>query len=473
MPPRCCSLLQLHVAIDKLSENDVQAYRAKFEEWLTRDKIYCPSPTCSAFISERTILLAKDPPDMALQTLLKELLEAVTAFPYARFFKSPPPYAQTPSYTKVVTQHMDLGLMKTRLSTYMSVQEMTSDIQLIVSNATKFHKTTHRGKEHPIALTAHQLLQIYMIELSNIATKLVAEAGGAKPLDHFVCSACHIAICTTCKQVEHAGKPCDTTLHDSEIAMLAQYHYKRCPLCKHAVKKMYGCSHMQCLCGAHWCYYCVRPFSECYGACEENVDSEDEENDENSEEEHDLANFNQSEATGTADAMMTNGADDTLTAIQKPQTRLARNESAARQVNDKIVNLDRGGSEEWADAGLDFGDEPDDDDREQIWFCTHSFEKFIPDDDEYNHGNLTRMECNKCFCHVMPWKEEPPSPKLLTKKRTSMGCFKPVTKTSKPAMSDAPDTELFVSPLLAWECKWCNIVLCEVCRSKAKAEASQ
>lgn len=30
---------------------------------------------------------------------------------------------------------------------------------------------------------------------------------------------------------------------------------------------MYGCSHMQCTCGAHWCWWCLRSIDECQGDC--------------------------------------------------------------------------------------------------------------------------------------------------------------------------------------------------------------
>ncbi|KAF2226834.1 hypothetical protein BDZ85DRAFT_191777, partial [Elsinoe ampelina] len=58
------------------------------------------------------------------------------------------------------------------------------------------------------------------------------------------CPTCCIGICLECRQTAHAGKPCDTTVKDHEMAMMAQYGYKQCPVCRTAVKRMFGCSHM-------------------------------------------------------------------------------------------------------------------------------------------------------------------------------------------------------------------------------------
>jgi hypothetical protein len=37
---------------------------------------------------------------------------------------------------------------------------------------------------------------------------------------------------------------------------------------------MYGCSHVECHCGAHFCYGCLEPFTECDGQCEEAEEDE-------------------------------------------------------------------------------------------------------------------------------------------------------------------------------------------------------
>lgn len=44
---------------------------------------------------------------------------------------------------------------------------------------------------------------------------------------------------------------------------------------------------MQCLCGAHWCYYCQAPVNECDGYCRESGEYADDDDDEGyDDEEH-------------------------------------------------------------------------------------------------------------------------------------------------------------------------------------------
>ena len=53
MPPQCCSIFQLVLARPYLTEEETSLYKAKFEEWSTKDRLYCPRPTCSVFIPNR------------------------------------------------------------------------------------------------------------------------------------------------------------------------------------------------------------------------------------------------------------------------------------------------------------------------------------------------------------------------------------------------------------------------------------
>jgi hypothetical protein len=474
MPPRCCTYLQLHVAIDKLSEHDIKAYRAKFEEWLTKDKTYCPSPKCSAFIPERTIPALDELTVTSLHSTLSDLYAAVSQSHHARFFQGPPPYAQSPEYTKTVSRPMDLSVIKAKISSYTATNELTADLKLIVDNTIAYYAPRSKGKEHPVTQTARKLLEVYLTELSGATDRLAALAGKPRPRDHFTCPDCHIAICLRCKQIEHAGSPCDTTSQDEEMAMLEQFRYKRCPLCKHAVKKMYGCSHMQCVCGAHWCYYCQKSIHECDGSCEERDDSEEEDDDGDEDEDdtmHDSADLSQER---DIDVSMAEPHPDGSAPGPASQQVLLPSTQGSQSKSPRLVNLDGGGSRRWADSGIDFGDEPEDDGREQIWCCSHSFDKFKAAEDEYNHGDLSRMECNKCFERVKP--EEPaqpsvPLPDIATKKRTLMGYIKQVTKPKHQPAMKAPTLEATATVSTAWECRWCNIVLCETCRSNTVAKA--
>ncbi|KEQ73721.1 hypothetical protein M436DRAFT_17647, partial [Aureobasidium namibiae CBS 147.97] len=216
MPPRCCFIFSTMVALEFLTTAEADAYRLKFEEWVSTKKTYCPVPKCSRFIPDRAI--------------------------------------------------------KGRVSAKFATLPATAC---------------------------------------------------------FSCPECHIGICPSCKQVAHSGKPCDNTAQDHEIAMLETYGYNKCPRCGHGVKRMYGCRHMQCRCGAHWCWGCLRSFEECDGGCDyPGSESED-------------------------------GYD----------TGEARSGSSV----EPPVNLDAGGRVVWEAAGADFGGEPDEEIHDPIWSCSHIF----------------------------------------------------------------------------------------------------
>ena len=92
----------------------------------------------------------------------------------------------------------------------------------------------------------------------------------------------------------------------------------------------------------------------------------------------------------------------------------------------------------WAEADLDFGEEPEDHEQQQVWSCHHSFEVFKPTDDGYNHGDLNRMECNRCFEKVVP--------RRIGRKRARDGLGE------------------------ARECEACYLIVCTGCASKYEEE---
>jgi len=47
------------------------------------------------------------------------------------------------------------------------------------------------------------------------------------------------------------------------LELLKSWGYKRCPHCKAGVRKMYGCTHMKCLCGYHFCWHCLQSLQAC------------------------------------------------------------------------------------------------------------------------------------------------------------------------------------------------------------------
>lgn len=437
MPPRCCALLQIHVALDDLSPQEARDYREKFEEWISPTKNYCPAPTCSAFISERQIPHPPAVPPKSpspLPAFLEEILTAVGETSSARFFRGEMDITQLPGYSNVVERPIDLGKISANVPRYDSVKSLTLDMQLLVSNA-----VCYNGPGHPVSKAAEDLFKHYLEALS-VGTQRVLETPPAviETSPAFACPKCHIAICTSCKQIEHGDTPCDQTSADQELAMLESFGYKRCPRCKAGVKKMYGCSHMQCLCGAHWCYRCQRSIDECDGACS----GEDEEDD---EEEY----YSDEDPDGEVD--------------DEPPPRLAP-AAAGEGTADAPPNLDAGGGGRWADGLHDFGDEPEEAFHMQVWSCSHKFSHYrIVKEDALDRGDYLSMECNRCFTKVAP---RPPalSPRTMMS-RTSASS----KDSSYGKWMRAINTEGEQRSETAWECSRCRVVTCESCKRKYEA----
>ncbi|KAK5726848.1 hypothetical protein LTR15_002738 [Elasticomyces elasticus] len=474
MPPRCCNLLQIHTA--NLSEQDAINYRNKFEEWITVDKTYCPSPSCSAFIPERLLPTNDTPAPMpTLLSIATDILSAVAKDPSARFFHGDIPITELPGYSAVVTRPMDLEMIKARLPTYTSITDMTKDMQLMLHNTKQYN-----GSEHPIAKTADQLFGVYVSELSRIANDLVLLVTTKGGRDHFSCSRCHVAICAKCKQFEHHGSSCDTTALDHEVAMLEQFGYKRCPLCKHAVKKMYGCSHMQCVCGAHWCYYCQRSINECNGECGEGM-GEDYDDGEEEEDYSDEDDMNGIDDTAQAEPPDITSLPQHMTdmVLYKPIASLEGHttfETPAQQTAappsqrspPRPVNLDAGGTDRWAGAGMDFGEEPEEDGSNQIWSCSHEFAPFMLPDDAFNHGDVSKMECNKCFVHVTP-SQPVKAPRKIMKLKRKRTTIKASTASQQSPIKTETATVVTQSTDSAMECRYCRLVVCQACQGKLEA----
>ncbi|KAK4949522.1 hypothetical protein LTR10_012140 [Elasticomyces elasticus] len=467
----------IHTAAE-LSEQDAVNYRNKFEEWITVDKTYCPSPTCSAFIPERLLPTNDTPaPVPTLLSVATDILSAVAKDPSARFFHGDIPITQLPGYSAVVTRPMDLEMVKARLPTYKSITDMTKDMQLMLSNTKHYN-----GSEHPIAKTADQLFEVYVSELSGVANEIVLLISNTRSRDHFTCSRCHVAICVKCKQFEHAGQ-CDTTARDHEVAMLAQFGYKRCPLCRHAVKKMYGCPHMQCVCGAHWCYYCQRSINDCDGGCdggtEEDYDEEDATGSSDASDEDDMEGVDDITPVEPADA--TSPVQRTTDMVlYKPIANLEGHttfETPAHQTAAPLsqrspprpVNLDAGGTGRWAGADMNFGEEPGEEDAyDQVWSCSHEFAPFMLLDDAFNHGDVSKMECNKCFVHVTPTQPIKAPRKIIKLKRKRTTVKAPTTSQQLPTKTETA-TAITQSTDSAMECRYCRLVVCQACQGKLEA----
>ncbi|OBT73702.1 hypothetical protein VF21_06181 [Pseudogymnoascus sp. 05NY08] len=206
MPPRCCCTVPLSAVSHLLSKDQVDLYKAKFEEWRTPDRFYCPVPTCSTFIPPRLIKEAR-------QNQLKQAsLEYLTPQPE--------------------NENLNLG-----------------DEQ--IPSLSSFHEQYFSKKDVEVKCTA---------SVSPISTALSTTT----------CPKCTASICTRCRLLQHPNTPCPQTDLDPLLAaQLEKWKIKRCPKCRAGVRRMFGCAHIECRCGAHFCFACLEPIKKCDGQCED------------------------------------------------------------------------------------------------------------------------------------------------------------------------------------------------------------
>jgi hypothetical protein len=225
----------------------------------------------------------------------------------------------------------------------------------------------------------------------RIKSKQRVDSGIGTPKSaSFACPTCDADICADCRQQAHPGSMC--SIHefglDAETAELLKiWGYKKCPNCGHGVKRMYGCAHMECRCGAHFCWHCLENINECDGGCHNENDDDDDEYDSDGEPDDEVLD-QATEAVSQAEAK--EYADTT-----------------PPQPNPRPRNLDGGGHRYWENADLDFGDEPQGGSEELIWDCEHAFHTYTIPLATALTSHSTEMECVKCWSTIHPTIDTP------------------------------------------------------------------
>ncbi|KZP26862.1 hypothetical protein FIBSPDRAFT_781690 [Athelia psychrophila] len=81
------------------------------------------------------------------------------------------------------------------------------------------------------------------------------------------CPSCLSSVCSTCHEEGHEGMTCAEKKLNNDVEherlneeLAAQSGYKKCPQCAVWIEKIDGCNHMECKCGAHICWVCMRIF---------------------------------------------------------------------------------------------------------------------------------------------------------------------------------------------------------------------
>lgn len=163
-----------------------------------------------------------------------------------------------------------------------------------------------------------------------------------------------------------------------------------------------------------------------------------------------------------SDGAIESGAVQTMAAAA-PAAQITLPPSA---VEDRIVNLDAGGAQRWAETEYDFGDEPGDEPFSQVWSCQHSFKVYEAATDEVDHSELSRMECNRCL--------EPVSiaEMVAALKPSKRRKEESTSKDGRRADQQLESVRAGKSKQ-ALECSRCRLVVCPQCRDKYNAECAQ
>lgn len=214
------------------------------------------------------------------------------------------------------------------------------------------------------------------------------------------CPECENTTCVKCHIVVDAQAEHQCVLADETTALLIKFGYKSCPCCSAGVAKMFGCPHVRCQCGAHWCWECQRPIQICWqrpceGSRDDYNEYDEEESDMASEDEaesatdlaHQEANATPGDTVPTVvvaeltdNAAPTHNTEAVQAAIQPVNPEAARPQGtdtpAAPVVEEDLQNLDDEDADEWENGEFDFGDEPIDESWD-TWGCMHRLNPVI------------------------------------------------------------------------------------------------
>ncbi|UPX12924.1 uncharacterized protein EKO05_0003456 [Ascochyta rabiei] len=226
---------------------------------------------------------------------------------------------------------------------------------------------------------------------------------------NFQCPKCEGEICVDCRQLAHPGSLCailDLGVDVETAQLLKAWGYKRCPKCSQGLKRMYGCNHMECRCGAHFCWGCLKSRDECEGGCDEDGDDNYGSDSEPDEPEPLSAHSN---GTEVAVAEKQRVAEEGSEVVAQAPSGAAADAITNPRTASRPRNLDGGSSRYWEYQDLHFGDEPNDDIQDQVWDCYHSFEPYTVSfaSSISQHPSTCELECVKCWCTMRSGVEVP------------------------------------------------------------------
>lgn len=338
------------------------------------------------------------------------------------------------------------------------------------------------------------------------------------------CYLCATDSCFKCRQIANEDHECPTS--DTKAEILKSFNYKLCPKCGTGLMRMFGCAHVRCQCGAHWCWDCQRPINACYlkpcsSARDEGGDSEINDfdpqsvTDESSSvrdletshtvNEAELSSPGQVQDEPTVEASVNNIQNSTGSSERGPEqtdpthpatvsttgdseaeaslepTTTTRNESndikaADRPALTEVItkNLDDPDDPEydWEAESYDFGEEPNDE-YWDVWGCMHRYKEFKAEDIPNNWlanidlGKTITLECMACF-NPMTLEVKTSVGEPTSSKPSSCSKDKPAVdaETQVEAKTTRKDKR-GLKKAGAFECRECAVIHCWFCRRAA------
>lgn len=243
------------------------------------------------------------------------------------------------------------------------------------------------------------------------------DSGIGTPISNtFGCPTCEAEICAGCRQPAHPGTMCNVAefgIDAKTAALLKSWGYKKCPKCGHGVKRMFGCNHMECRCGAHFCWGCMQSQAECEGGCyDDGSDSESVYSLSDEAEETQVQPANDNNETPAAVNASVSAATNFTSEASAPDTP---SDNPPAQRAPRPVNLDAGPRSFWESEDYNFGPEPTDDYQDAVWACSHDFNShYISLADALTKDSAAlKMECVKCWSPISPEVETPHHGKVV------------------------------------------------------------
>ncbi|KIV89287.1 hypothetical protein PV10_08865 [Exophiala mesophila] len=292
-----------------------------------------------------------------------------------------------------------------------------------------------------------------------ISKRLISENS-----DTVKCPTCARSVCVKCKQLSDAdadangAHACQTS--DPLLAMLKKFKYKVCPKCGIAVARMYGCSHIKCHCGAHWCWDCRRSIVECSEACQ--VEGGDVDGDQADYRDEDVPMQSVEETEPDASARTPETLDETpqpvveehptqttpVAATEQPAPAETQQSASPEIQMDSFANLDHPGARRWELAGEDFGAEPSEGWADS-WGCAHN-----------SFGRFTREKMPPLWLYNVPHDQ----PEIIVR---CMACFKDMKIAQSAYLADgedqAPLEDAEDAKEVLYQCDECLVFYCWDC----------